>query len=191
MTRKPVCKRCGRIMPNDADYCGGCIMNPPHFRKHVSFGIYRGPLKKTILIYKYGEVLKLKFLFCELFLELFQKTIDEPFDFIVPVPPDLGRKREFLPVGEIALLLSQQLHIPLLSGQLIKIKETLPQAGLGKELRMKNLDGAFALRNGRDIAGKKILLIDDVYTTGTTINRCVELLVKHHADVIVMTLART
>lgn len=191
LNRDPQCRICGRIMDNNYDRCGECILNPPPFRKHVSYSRYQGLLKDLILLYKYNGVEKLKNLFVDHYIELVNDVINEDFDCIVPVPPDKSRKREFGPILEAAKILCQRLGITLLSGHLVKVKETPPQAGLSKAKRLRNLDGAFKLKFPREIKGKKVLLIDDVYTTGTTVSKCAQLLSKHAADVAAITLARS
>jgi ComF family protein len=191
LNRDPRCRICGRIMGNDYDRCGECTLNPPPFRIHVSYSRYHGLLKDLILVYKYSGVEKLKNLFVDYYIELVNDVIDGDFDAIVPVPPDRSRKREFRPILEAAKILCRRLGIKLLSRHLVKIKETPPQAGLNKAKRTRNLDGAFKLKSPREIKGKKILLIDDVYTTGTTLGKCALLLSKHAADVAAMTLARS
>lgn len=189
-----VCQHCGRLMGTRYDRCGECLINPPPFRKHISYGRYEEELKELILTFKYGGVKPLKHLLAGYYIEVFKKEIKElaEFDFIVPVPPDKGRKREFNPVLEIAKILSKQLGIQLLPRHLVKVKKTLPQAGLSRSRRLKNLNGAFKLTDASpSIKRKKLLLIDDVYTTGTTIKKCTELFVKKEAEVFALTLARS
>lgn len=187
----PVCKHCGRIVENRHRICGECIVKPPRFKKHLSYAIYDGVLKDLILLFKYGEIKKLKRLLAGYYIEIIKKRIDEGFHFIIPVPADKGRKRDFSPVFEIAKILSRNLSIPLLRGNLTKIRATQPQAGLSRHKRLENLNGAFKIKKPARIKGKKILLIDDVYTTGTTIKKCSQLLVEAKADVTVVTLARS
>ncbi len=148
-------------------------------------------LKDLILLFKYGEIKSLKKLFARYYVELIEKRVNEKFDFILPVPPDRTRKREFNHIYETAKILSRSLGIKILYGNLIKVKATAPQAGLSREQRIKNLNGAFKLRNPAEVRGKKVLLIDDVYTTGTTVKKCSELLVREKADVLALTLARS
>jgi competence protein ComFC len=187
------CQHCGRTLDHQYERCGECILQSPPYRKHRSYSRYQDLLRHLILIYKYRGIEKLKCLFVDYYIELFAEKINEDFDYIVPVPPDRGRKRkrEFNPILEIAKILSRRLEIPLSSGNLIKIKQTLPQAGLTRAQRITNLDGAFKLKHPGKIKGKKLLLIDDVYTTGTTINKCAQLLIKQKADVVALTLARS
>jgi competence protein ComFC len=189
--RRCRCTHCGRFMDHSYHLCGSCILQPPLYRKHVSYSAYHDLLRELLLMYKYGGAVRLKNLFADCYLELFKEEIDESFDYIIPVPQDKSRKREFAPVPEIVKILARRLHIPALTRHLLKVKKTPPQVGLTRIQRIKNLDGAFKLKNPQKIAGKKILLIDDVYTTGTTIRLCTQLLVSYEADVVVLTLARS
>lgn len=187
----PVCRHCGIIIENRHRICGECIVKPPIYRKHYSYSIYDGSLKDLILLFKYGEIKKLKKLIGEYFIEIFKRNICEEFDFLIPVPADKKRKREFDPVFEIAKNISRSINTRLLADNLVKRKPTEPQAGLSRSKRLKNLDGVFALKYPTILKGKKILLIDDVYTTGTTIKQCTKCLVEAGADVVAMTLARS
>ena len=196
---QPVCPVCSRPLGYEHDRCGQCLMDPPLYRRHISFGRYEEELRELILRYKYGGMEKLKHLLADFYMEVYQRRImiNEPrsFDFIIPVPQDKGRKREFNPVLEIAKIFSKQLGIELLTGYLVKVKKTLPQAGLPRSQRLHNLHDAFRLTGAVGVPsvvkGKQILLMDDVYTTGTTIKKCTQLLVKEGADVVAMTLARS
>lgn len=190
--KETVCAHCGRPMWNGAQRCGECIVNPPSFLRHRSYGGYREELKDLILKFKYGRVEALKHLLAGYYLEVFRREIAGPFDFIIPVPPDRGRKREFDPVSEIGKVLSKRLGKPLLTGSLVKTKKTEPQAGLSRSRRLNNLNRAFTLtKKSRSFEGKIVLLLDDVYTTGTTIKKCTEILTKAGADVVALTLARS
>jgi ComF family protein len=191
MDNQPACPICGRHMADWFDRCGECMIQQPPFRKHTSYSRYDDLLKELILAYKYGGIQTLKHLFADYYTVLFQERIAGSFDYIVPVPPDKSRNREFAHMLEICKIAARRLGIPLLSGQLIKIKKTLPQAGLTRAKRLKNLDGAFKLKDPAKLKGKKVLLIDDVYTTGTTIGKCAQLLTRADADVVALTLARS
>ncbi len=185
----PLCPVCGRNLGDWYERCGECLVELPPFRKHVSYSRYKGVLRKLILAYKYGGIEKLKFLFASYYIRLYHERVNESFDYIIAIPPDRSRKREFDHIVEMAKVVSQQLNIPLLTGHLVKIKKTLPQARLTRAKRLQNLNGAFQLKFPAHLHGKKVLLIDDVYTTGTTMRKCTSLLAQHHADVVAMTLA--
>lgn len=189
--RLNMCQHCGRTLDHQYERCGNCILQPPPYRKHRSYSRYQNLLRDLILMYKYKGIETLKRLFVDYYIELFSEEINEDFDYIVPIPPDRGRQREFNPILEISKILSRRLGIALSSNNLIKVKQTLPQAGLTRAQRITNLDGAFKLKHPEEIKEKKLLLIDDVYTTGTTINKCAHLLLKQKADVVVLTLARS
>ena len=77
---------------------------------------------------------------------------------------------------ELAKELSKILQIPVISDNLIKIKSTKPQMELSKVEREKNLENAFAIKNPEEFSGKKIFLVDDVYTTGSTMEECAKIL---------------
>jgi ComF family protein len=190
MVDEAACVICGRIMETGDDICGQCLVDPPPFKKHASYSCYRGPLKHLILLYKYAGIEKLKFLFAGYFARSFRRTMTGAVDYIIPVPPDRGRKREFAPMDEVGKILARKLGAELLTGNLVKIKKTLPQAGLKRARRLKNLDGAFKLRDPGRLKGKRLLLIDDIYTTGTTLKKCSRLLARHASEVVALTLAR-
>ncbi len=102
-----------------------------------------------------------------------------PANFIlVPLPltKRKQRKRGFNQAQEIAKELSNFLKIPVANNVLLKIKETLPQVALSKEERIKNVKGAFFCKKSDKVKGKTIFLVDDVFTTGSTMEECARLL---------------
>jgi ComF family protein len=105
----------------------------------------------------------------------------------MPVP--LGKRRlkwrGFKQAEELAKELSSFLKIPLVSDCLIKIKETLPQVELSEKEREENIKGVFKIKNDEKILGKKILLVDDVYTTGSTMKECARILKRAGAKEII------
>jgi ComF family protein len=81
--------------------------------------------------------------------------------------------------------------IPILTDVLIRTEITVPQTGLGRAQRLKNVKGAFSVQSPEKVCGKKVLVVDDVYTTGATANECARILLKFGAErVDVLTLAR-
>lgn len=183
------CKVCGRYI-EDGDICGNCMIKKPYFIKHSSYADYQGALKELILIYKYGEMEEVKYLLSDLYLELMKREFNFDFDYLIPVPMDKNRKRGFNHILEIVNLVSKKTGIKVLSGNLIKIKSTKPQVELDGNKRLKNLNNAFKVKNRQKIKGKKVLLFDDVYTTGTTILQCSKELKIAGADVFAITLSR-
>ncbi len=94
------------------------------------------------------------------------------FDFIVPVPLHWTRRRQrgFNQSSVVAYELAKRLHLPVVTDVLKRVKRTLDQTGLSAEERVWNMHGAFTARTTEAIAGKRALLIDDVTTTGATLN---------------------
>ncbi|MCD6528401.1 ComF family protein [bacterium] len=164
---------------------------------------YQNPLvKKMISLFKYHFIKELSQPLASLIITHFQILSKAPNfldkekkkEFIlIPIP--LHKKqlktRGFNQAEELAKEISSFLEIPLINNTLLKIKETLPQVKLGREKRKENIKGAFFLKNPHLIKGKRILLIDDVFTTGSTIEEAACLLKKAGAkEVWGVTVAR-
>jgi competence protein ComFC len=185
------CRRCGKFIPAGVESCGSCLLQPPPFLRHVSYAAYEGALREIIILYKYGELEPLKTFLASLYLDMVRTRLPGGFQAVVPVPADRQRRHGFMPVQAMGRLLARELKLEFLPGLLRKAKSTPPQVGLTQAQRKTNLDGAFALAAGLRLAGKEILLIDDVTTTGTTIGKCAALLKKKGARVTVLTLAQS
>ena len=138
----------------------------------MAYGYYGGVLKKLILNLKYhksfiaGKVLA--DLLCQIIIE---KKLSIDCICYVPISKDSLKKRGFNQCSVLAKNISSILDIPVIDC-LVKVKETKEQKLLGKEERMKNILAAFEIKNKEKLFKKNILLIDDVYTTGATINEC-------------------
>ena len=138
----------------------------------MAYGYYGGVLKKLILNLKYhksfiaGKVLA--DLLCQIIIE---KKLSIDCIRYVPISKDSLKKRGFNQCSVLAKNISSILDIPVIDC-LVKVKETKEQKLLGKEERMKNILDAFEIKNKEKLFKKNILLIDDVYTTGATINEC-------------------
>ena len=157
----------------------------------LSYGYYGGVLKKLILSFKYDKNFTSGNILSELLIELIYKEKLE-FDIIcyVPMTKLAIRKRGFNQCEIICKNLSEALGIPL-SRSLIKTKDTKEQKSLSKEERAKNIEGVFKVR-GNDILNKRILLIDDVVTTGSTLLECKKVLEKYTIEKItVLTIAKS
>lgn len=164
------------------------MKDEPPFSLVLNFGIYAGALAEAIHQMKFYGIKRLAQPLGRLLLGL---EIPE-CDAIVPVP--LSRKglreRGFNQTLLVARLLSKRLKIPLHMELLFKRKDTPPQIGLNAKERMKNVKGAFEA-SGR-IDNLRLLLFDDVMTTGATVRECAKTLIKAGAkEVFVITLARS
>lgn len=195
---QPECPRCGCPFgsPVAAQFaptlvCGDCHRRPPAFSKAWSCYRYDSPLKDAIHLFKYQRKVVLARPLASLLLS---RRIDpQDYDLVMPVPlhPDRLREREFNQALLLADHLARRLNLPLSYDNLIRTYPTPPQSELSRAARLTNLRRSFAVRQPAAIRGRRILLIDDVFTTGTTINECAKALRKAGAGpVSACTLAR-
>jgi ComF family protein len=155
------------------------------------WGLHSGPLREALHRFKYKRDLGLADAFAELLIEVFQRAGEET-DLVVPVP--LGRKRQrergFNQAAMLAAAFSGKLGIVYRPGAAKRIRETRSQVGLSVPQRRENVAGAFQA-DPKTISGKRVLLIDDVLTTGATLNACARALKDAGAAAVVaLTLAR-
>lgn len=151
-------------------------------------------LKEAIHTFKYGGVFPLVRVFGDLLQPKLQTLSREyPLDVMIPVPLHIRRLRErgfnqaFLLVKE----LNRRIGISYEGRVLKKIKDTPVQSSLKKRERRKNLTGVFQVKDTEALKGKSVVLVDDVYTTGATVNECSRTLLKAGAErVAVLTVAR-
>jgi len=162
------------------------------FDHAASFGLYDGALRKLIHLYKYSGMKPLARTLAVLMERAI--SIDEPFDAVVAVPLHWRKRwsRGFNQAELLARHVAKKRGIPALD-VLLRRRATDVQAGLAIAGRRRNVAGAFALRKKTEprITGKKILLIDDVMTTGATASACASALKRGGAkSVSLLTLAR-
>lgn len=182
------CRICSkRLVSEEASLCGECMISTPRYRRAVCFGPYEDPLKDAIHIMKFRAVKRLARPLGRLL-----EGLDLPeADLVVPVPSGLRglRGRGFNHCQILARELARARGLELCSGILYKHKDTPPQVGLSARARRLNLRGAFAMR--RELNGERVLLVDDVITTGTTMNECAKTLHRAGAgEVTAVALAR-
>jgi ComF family protein len=174
-----------RLCPHCADQtthgerCGACLKDPPQFDLTVAAFRYNFPLDRVVHAFKYGHQLALANWFGQ---QIQAKIADRAFDKIVPLPLHVDRLRErgFNQAGEIAKVLGTLLALPVDLETLVRTRATSPQADLADKERRRNVHGAFECRG--DLSGQRILLIDDVMTTGATANECARTLKMHGAQ---------
>jgi ComF family protein len=195
----PVCPSCGRpfgspesLTHSPGHECLACRTTPPHFDQALAAGLFEGPLREAIHVYKYRPVKSLGKPLAAWMAEQVRMTAH--LDLAVPVP--LHRKRLRHRGFNQALILahgiSQRFSVPLLFDNLMRLRSTRPQVELSSHERMENVKGAFGLVRPSEVREKRVLLIDDVFTTGATMNECARVLKEAGAaSVTVQTLART
>jgi ComF family protein len=153
---------------------------------------FEGKLRDALHGFKYGERFDLTgYLTCVLEDEI--RSMERP-DVIIPVPlhPKRLRKRGFNQAVMVARPLSKRLDVSLDVDALVRATDPGPQVDRERKERIQAVKGIFDVRDSRKIKGKKVLLIDDVLTTGATVNECARVLKKSGAcRVEILTIART
>lgn len=173
-----ICSLCGREILS-GKMCGECLRKSPKFDKCLSVFQYNTTIKSLILPFKHADHQELAPLFVK-WLILKGKPLIEECDVLIPVPLHARRlfKRKYNQSALLAQKLAQHFkkeYQPLV----LKRKRNTPSQGhLNKQKRQENIRGAFYVATPEKIQGKKILLIDDVYTTGATLNECAKVLKK-------------
>lgn len=189
--RSPVCVTCG--LP-------GCVLEHPPADAVESalpsrFLFLMGPQLSTLIHgFKYRHLKRhIRFLCAYIRYRPDLAEWCATFDALAPVPIHAVRKRErgYNQAEEIAREASRHLGLPVLAHALSRTRATVSQTKLNREQRARNLENAFRCRKPASVLGKRILLVDDVYTTGATVARCAELLLEAGAlSVGVLALAK-
>jgi len=192
----PYCLRCGHPAGDGfSEKCEECKkFRPVYFIKARGIAKYSGVLRKAIHFWKYGFKEEMKKPLVQIIEKYIQTNTElDSFDIIIPVPlhPIKFREREFNQAEILAEPFSDYFGIPVISDILYRTRYTRPQMELSADERFKNVEGLFALRNPAIVNGKKILLIDDVMTTGATVNACSKVLKEAGClDIYIVVLAR-
>ncbi|MDD2899637.1 MAG: ComF family protein [Desulfuromonadaceae bacterium] len=193
----PLCPTCGIPFAGaGADHrCGACLTHPPHFDSARAPFLYEGTIRDLIHAFKYDRRTHLRRPLALLILEgLGEALIEQRLDLIIPVPLHRSRlrQRSFNQAALIGNLLSRRLSLPIMPDTLFRNRPTEPQINLPAAERRQNVKGAFTVHIPEHIAGKRILLLDDVMTTGSTMDECAkELKDSGAAAVMAVTVART
>lgn len=194
-----ICVRCGygflsSNLQIPVPLCGGCRRDYFHFDFARSYADFQDPLKEIIHQLKYRAHPSLAKPLARLLFSVYQSHLKElASDVVVPIPLHKQRERErgFNQSELLAKHFSRLASIPIQSNLLLRNRATQVQAGLSRRARRLNVSGAFSLSQKSEVVGRIILLMDDVFTTGTTLNECARLLKVNGAPrVNVLTLAR-
>ena len=197
--QKPACARCDQPFVSQAataytpnHQCQHCQERPPAFQRAWTLFPYLPPLREAICSFKYHGKHTLARPLARLMIRALPSDID--VDMIIPVPlhPTRLRAREFNQSLLLADQIGSHLARPVSATNLVRITATDPQTTLTRQARLRNLRNTFAVRRPHEITKKRILLVDDVFTTGTTLNECAKTLRKSGSGpVFALTLART
>ena len=178
---EPVCKKCGKsITTFEKEYCRACCTKNYYFDMGVSVFKHKADIKKSIYRFKYSNKREYKDFYINELLKKHIRTIKYwDADVIIPVPLHKNKKikRGFNQAEILAKELGKRLNIEVNKELLVRDKNTSPQKELSLDKRKKNLEKAFKLTCGI-VQYKKIILVDDIYTTGNTMNFCAKELKK-------------
>ena len=187
-----VCSVCGKL--NNKGLCIKCKnkieklaifqmtkenLKEGYFQELIAIFPYEGIIRQLLLTYKFHEKSYMYVCFVNFILKnkkIFEKL--QSYDTIVPVPISKKRMKErgYNQSLLIARKISRELNISLQANCLVKTRNIIEQSKLNKEQRKENIQNVYGLKNGEILNNKRILLIDDIYTTGSTVNECAKIL---------------
>jgi ComF family protein len=193
----PICSKCGLPFGSrqgEDHTCSECLLEERYFRKARAFGVYEGHLMEAIHRFKYGKKTSLSQPLGALVEEAFFRFWDaNAVDLLLPVPLHIKRLRE-RGFNQAYLMIRRwaKREGVLCDGLMLsRSRWTESQTKLSGTERRKNVKGAFSVRHPEAIRGQTILLVDDVFTTGATVNECARVLMRAGAESVdVLTLAR-
>jgi len=161
------CPQCG-ILSGNGTTCGHCLRSPPAFDITHALHTYQYPIDGLLQKYKYGHQLTIAELFGNLMCR--DRSANKLPDVLIPMPlhPQRLRDRGFNQASEIARVIARLLTIPLDMHCCKRIKFSAPQVTLPLKQRVRNMRNAFICE--RDLSGMKVALVDDVMTTGASLN---------------------
>lgn len=193
----PVCQHCalpfdGRL--TEPFECGYCKDLKFHFSRAVAACRAEGVVRECIHRFKYNREMYFEPHLADWLVAAGRQWVEwREVDAIVPVPlyPRKERAREFNQAERLARALGRAVGVPVLARLLRRVKETGTQTKLDAAGRRANVRDAFAAPDGAGIAGRRIVLVDDVFTTGATLDSCARVLRRQGAkDVVALTVAR-
>jgi ComF family protein len=180
-----------RFPLDETGRCGLCRLGLQGFDAVYSYGSYEGTLRELVHLFKYGGVRPLAGTFGKFLAQALPR--ETSFDVVVPMPLHWFKKwqRGFNQSDVLAREIGKKWNVPV-RNVVRRKKATRPQSGLTNAKRRANMQGAFGMPRGRSLAGMRVLLVDDVVTTGATASACARVLKRAGAaHGALLALART
>lgn len=186
-----ICQYCGMPLKDESDYCNRCQYSRQEFSKNRAPLVYDGDVKRLIYAFKFNQKKYIAETLGALMSdEYLKRGMDADIIVFVPMAKAEEKKRGYNQSELLANEVGKRLNMPVLPA-LVKIRSTSAQKELKGKDRATNLEGAFACVF-EQVKNRRILLIDDIFTTGATANECAKVLLKAKArDVSVLTSAIT
>lgn len=166
---EPLCGVCGIPVEEPGGVCVPCRESPPLFTAARGAAVYEGTLRKAIHALKYGGKRRMALPLGQIMASRFAALRVSP-DVLLPVPlhPARERERGFNQAVLLAESLSELVGVSIEAGAVRKVRSSPSQRALTRQERMRNLHGAFTVAVPRRVEGRRVLLVDDVMTTGAT-----------------------
>lgn len=185
--QEPKCKKCGKEMEKqELEYCSDCRRFSHAFDKGAAVFLYDETMRESISMFKYHNrreyadfYAKEMYEHCQWFLKNCAPEVILP----VPVHKEKKRKRGFNQSELVAKKLGKLLKVPVDTGYLLRTEKTTPQKELTRQQRKQNLKKAFALSDEGENY-ERVLIVDDIYTTGATIDAISEILRENQTKII-------
>lgn len=192
----PLCACCGtpfELDPGPAALCGLCTVKPPPFARARAVFVYDEPGKGLVLRFKHADRTDMAPTFSRWMARAGAELLAEA-ELVVPVPLHWSRllRRRYNQAALLANALADLSDTAAAAPRLlIRHRRTASQGTMGRDERRRNVRGAFAVRDPAAAAGRRVLLVDDVLTTGATVGECARMLLQAGAAAVdVLTLAR-
>ncbi len=187
------CKTClGFLHSSQNGMCGTCLVEQPHYTRFISCLKYEGDIKNTLRAFKFWNRPDYHIGYSKLACDILESS-DIYFDAIVPIP--LSKKsykaRGYNQSQLVANRISMYFDVPVFDDILIKIKETKRQSELELKYRKGNIKGAFGVYKPERLNGLHVLLVDDIFTSGSTMREAAKILSQHSLDITAFTIARS
>ncbi|MFD1626434.1 ComF family protein [Azospirillum griseum] len=191
----PFCAVCGLPFEYEAQgdvICGACLAAPPPFSRARAVLAYDDGSRPLVLSFKHGDRIHAAGAYAAWLARAGRELLADA-DLLVPVPLHRLRlfRRRYNQAALLAQSLGRQAGVAVIPDALLRHRATPTQGGLGRQERQRNVKGAFRLRPGVSVAGQRVVVIDDVLTTGATVAECARVLTQAGAArVEALTLAR-